>query len=189
MAPAVPDGGAFGSALELNNATELNHATEEELLAMATDGDIGGALGDGAVGVSNDAKDAAAKLSAGGADAVVGGGEQKEPVTERRRTFVPCEVVWAKFKKFPWWPAHVVVDDMKTAEQLKQKHREGHVLVSFYGDKNWAWIDPEYMTPFAEDYDIKARDKRVQNALEDAMQAIKYTFENAGANAAVENLG
>lgn len=64
----------------------------------------------------------------GGGLAAANGAAPAAPQQQRR--FVTFEVVWAKFKQSPWWPAQVREPG---PDQLKVKHSAGDVFVGTCG--------------------------------------------------------
>ncbi|PNT71977.1 hypothetical protein BRADI_2g37911v3 [Brachypodium distachyon] len=65
-----------------------------------------------------------------------------EPASEEEgRRFAPPQLVWAKVRTHPWWPAQVV--DPADASALALQMRPGGggaVLVAFFSDNTFVWV-------------------------------------------------
>jgi hypothetical protein len=76
------------------------------------------------------------------------------------------EIVWAKVKGFPWWPAIVaqIVKDAKGNDQ--------HVVVNFVGECSHATLPPSKVARYTEKYEEYAntKNKRLSGAIQLAQQ-------------------
>ncbi|KAL1538560.1 hypothetical protein AAHA92_27290 [Salvia divinorum] len=70
-----------------------------------------------------------------------------ELLEDQDHGFRAGDLVWAKIKGHPWWPAQVY--DPRDASELALKHSlEGRVLVAFFGDGSCSWCLPLQLVPF-----------------------------------------
>ncbi|GFQ77873.1 putative oxidoreductase GLYR1 homolog [Trichonephila clavata] len=71
------------------------------------------------------------------------------------------DLVWAKMKNFPFWPAEIVNPPtvkgkiFPTTEGLQKKkpsmYRKAHHYVFFFGSKNYAWISDKNIVPHSDE--------------------------------------
>ncbi|KAJ4847052.1 hypothetical protein Tsubulata_037445 [Turnera subulata] len=64
------------------------------------------------------------------------------------------DMVWGKIKSYPWWPGQIFHEAFAVAEVRRTK-KQGHVLVAFFGDCTYAWLDPKDIVPFGPYYTEK----------------------------------
>ncbi|XP_047957569.1 PWWP domain-containing protein 3-like [Salvia hispanica] len=75
-----------------------------------------------------------------------------ELLEDQDHGFRAGDLVWAKIKSQPWWPAQVY--DPRDASELALKHsREGCVLVCFFGEDSCSWCLPVQLVPLVENLD------------------------------------
>ncbi|BBN00637.1 hypothetical protein Mp_2g00770 [Marchantia polymorpha subsp. ruderalis] len=98
--------------------------------------------------------------------------EYDEPLKPREHDFVPGQLVWAKFARFPWWPAQVM-DARDAVEGTGGKPgADTDLLVRFFGTYDYGWIDPFNNL---SDFDVKLterskiRKKALQKGVEEAL--------------------
>ncbi|GJM94604.1 hypothetical protein PR202_ga11266 [Eleusine coracana subsp. coracana] len=58
------------------------------------------------------------------------------------------EMVWAKVKSHPWWPGHVYSITLTNNVVVHSGHRDGLVLVAFFGDSSYGWFEPHEIVPY-----------------------------------------
>ncbi|KAL3267155.1 hypothetical protein HHI36_011294 [Cryptolaemus montrouzieri] len=56
------------------------------------------------------------------------------------------DLVWAKLKGYPPWPARVVKPSPTTKKPSKKNMR----WIYFFGSENYAWIEPDQIKPYYE---------------------------------------
>jgi hypothetical protein len=66
------------------------------------------------------------------------------------------DMVWAKVKSHPWWPGHIYSVSLTDDEEVHRGHRDGLVLVAFFGDSSYGWFDPSELVPFEDHFTEKA---------------------------------
>ncbi|CAK9276563.1 unnamed protein product [Sphagnum jensenii] len=100
------------------------------------------------------------------------------PAEDALPRFMPGQLVWAKFARFPWWPAQVT--DERTVQEGTGGHQrdDTDVLVHFFGTYDFGWVDPN--VGLAE-FDAKLQErskihkKALQKGIEEALE-----FRNSG---------
>ncbi|GER37916.1 histone-lysine N-methyltransferase ATX4 [Striga asiatica] len=80
--------------------------------------------------------------------------EMKE-IERKRCNFVKGDVVWAKYKNFPTWPAIVIDPNLQAPQQVLKAQLQSTICVMFYGysrsgQREYAWIKAEMIFPFLE---------------------------------------
>jgi len=70
--------------------------------------------------------------------------------------FTKGEVVWAKIKGFPWWPAVVA----KVIEDRDHSNSISEILVNFVGENSHASLSLDKVAKFEENYDEFAKMKK-----------------------------
>ncbi|GFY56570.1 putative oxidoreductase GLYR1 homolog [Trichonephila inaurata madagascariensis] len=78
------------------------------------------------------------------------------------------DLVWAKMKSFPFWPAQIVnpptvkgkIFSTKGLQKKKPTYRKAQHYVFFFGSKNYAWILDENIVPHSEEMLRKVKKKK-----------------------------
>ncbi|CAM6100132.1 unnamed protein product [Calypogeia fissa] len=90
-----------------------------------------------------------------------------------KHSFVTGQLVWAKYARFPWWPA-LVMDHRGSLEGKGGKpSADTDVLVRFFGTYDYGWIDPFVNL---SDFEVKhaersrPRKKALQKGVEEAKE-------------------
>ncbi|XP_062232447.1 PWWP domain-containing protein 5-like [Phragmites australis] len=62
--------------------------------------------------------------------------------------FAAPRLVWGKVRHYPWWPGQVF--DPTDASELAKRQKRGRraILVAYFWDKTFAWVDPAALRPF-----------------------------------------
>jgi len=150
--------GSFGNGVSLN-ADE--GATDSEMAATHSEELIEGTVSNGAVStLVSDMGD--------GAD----GDEGTSLAVVDPLHFIHGQLVWAKFARFPWWPAQVT-DERTVPVGTGGDHRSSKdVLVRFFGTYDYGWVDPKVGL---SDFNVKLqerskiRKKALQKGIEEAL--------------------
>ncbi|XP_060197791.1 PWWP domain-containing protein 4-like isoform X2 [Lycium barbarum] len=85
------------------------------------------------------------------------------------------DLVWGKVPSHPWWPGQVY-DESLIRSPLCHKKRDGSVLVAFYGDFEYAWLDNDQIIPFEPHFEEKSNKSKIQTfivAVEEAIDELK----------------
>lgn len=61
---------------------------------------------------------------------------------KKEKQFNVGDLVWAKVNCYPWWPS-IIYDEALTSSHVQQAKKEGLMLVSFFGDNSYNWLDPK----------------------------------------------
>jgi DNA (cytosine-5)-methyltransferase 3A len=62
------------------------------------------------------------------------------------------DMVWGKVKSHPWWPGHVYSITLTDNAEVHRGHRDGLILVAFFGDSSYGWFEPHEIVPFEEHF-------------------------------------
>eukprot|EP00850_Spirogloea_muscicola_P019876 SM000201S05932 [mRNA] locus=s201:161708:167388:- [translate_table: standard] len=114
-----------------------------------------------------------------GADA--GGGDQAPAAAAGSKAWKPAvgDLVWARIKSHPWWPGQVF--DPSNASRAAQKLRKpGHLLVAFFGDGTFQWLQIGDLVPFRPHIKEKAQQtnaKLFQKAVTEALEELEEQQE------------
>lgn len=72
---------------------------------------------------------------------------KESPKSSSNKRFDIGDLVWGRVKSYPWWPGQIF-DEVQASPSVKSDKKEGHILVSFYGDYTYAWLSPKEIVPF-----------------------------------------
>ncbi|XP_076952924.1 uncharacterized protein LOC143626861 [Bidens hawaiensis] len=61
------------------------------------------------------------------------------------------DIVWAKVKDYPWWPAQIFDPSSSTDKAKKYSNKKG-LLVGYFGDQSFAWNKPSNIKPFRKNF-------------------------------------
>eukprot|EP00850_Spirogloea_muscicola_P010655 SM000063S20045 [mRNA] locus=s63:477042:482894:+ [translate_table: standard] len=114
-----------------------------------------------------------------GADAA--GGDQAPAVAAGSKAWRPAvgDLVWARIKSHPWWPGQVFnpSDASRAAQKLR---KPGHLLVAFFGDGTFQWLQIGDLVPFRPHIKEKAQQtnaKLFQKAVTEALEELEEQQE------------
>eukprot|EP00271_Cylindrocystis_brebissonii_P015595 TRINITY_DN38533_c0_g1_i1.p1 TRINITY_DN38533_c0_g1~~TRINITY_DN38533_c0_g1_i1.p1 ORF type:complete len:940 (-),score=252.43 TRINITY_DN38533_c0_g1_i1:1075-3894(-) len=107
--------------------------------------------------------------------------EAEGPIMDEVTPWIPKagELVWAKVKSHPWWPARVAKLE-EASEKARKTQKEDHLLVAFYGDETFKWMTETELLPFApflSDFHNQASQKLFHLALQYALDALESGLE------------
>ncbi|KAI9196049.1 hypothetical protein LWI28_020565 [Acer negundo] len=80
------------------------------------------------------------------------------------------DLVWGKVRSYPWWPGQIF-NEAFALPCARNGKREGRMLVAFFGDNTYGWLDPIELIPFDINYVEKSKqtnDREFINAVEEA---------------------
>ena len=80
------------------------------------------------------------------------------------------DMVWGKVKSYPWWPGQIF-DEAFAVLSVRRTKKKGHVLVAFFGDSSYGWLNVKELIPFDPHYAEKSMQtnaKAFVSAVEDA---------------------
>ncbi|KAL0393242.1 UNVERIFIED_CONTAM: hypothetical protein Sradi_2547000 [Sesamum radiatum] len=98
----------------------------------------------------------------------------KEWLKTLGRDFDFGELVWGKIDPHPWWPGQIYDEALATFSCLTKE--KGRVLVAFFGDNTYGWLEPENVVPFERHFDEKSKqseDHLFLAAVEEALFEVK----------------
>ncbi|KAK4388449.1 hypothetical protein Sango_2451500 [Sesamum angolense] len=99
----------------------------------------------------------------------------KEWLKTLGRDFDFGELVWGKIDPHPWWPGQIYDEALATLSACLTKEK-GRVLVAFFGDNTYGWLEPENVVPFERYFDEKSKqseDHLFLAAVEEALFEVK----------------
>ncbi|KAL0368242.1 UNVERIFIED_CONTAM: hypothetical protein Scaly_1043100 [Sesamum calycinum] len=99
----------------------------------------------------------------------------KEWLKTLGRDFDFGELVWGKIDPHPWWPGQIYDEALATLSACLTKEK-GRVLVAFFGDNTYGWLEPENVVPFECHFDEKSKqseDHLFLAAVEEALFEVK----------------
>ncbi|PHU19401.1 hypothetical protein BC332_10552 [Capsicum chinense] len=88
-----------------------------------------------------------------------------------RRGFEIGDIVWGKVKSHPWWPGYNFSEAF-AAPSVQRSKREGNILVAFYGDSSYGWLDPDDLVHFEPTFAEKSLQTNVKNFIEAVKEAV-----------------
>ncbi|TMW83486.1 hypothetical protein EJD97_001575 [Solanum chilense] len=94
---------------------------------------------------------------------------------ESDNIFVFGDLVWGKVMSHPWWPGQIY-DESLIPSPVCDAKRDGSVLVAFYGDYSYAWLDHNQIIPFEPHFEEKSNNSKIQTffvAVEEAIDELK----------------
>ncbi|KAI3728213.1 hypothetical protein L6452_16845 [Arctium lappa] len=84
------------------------------------------------------------------------------------------DLVWAKVGRHPWWPS-IIYNEALTSAGARQAKKKGCVLISFFGDNSYKWIDPKKLFDFESNYSMysnRSRSRLFVEAINDAVYEV-----------------
>ncbi|KAF3624680.1 putative F-box/LRR-repeat protein-like [Capsicum annuum] len=90
---------------------------------------------------------------------------------ESKNVFGFGDLVWAKVRSHPWWPGQIY-DESLIPSPLDHAMRDGSVLVTFFGDYSYAWLDHDQIIPFAPHFEEKSSKSKLPTFIEAVEEAI-----------------
>lgn len=91
---------------------------------------------------------------------------------ESNNMFGIGDLVWGKVMSHPWWPGQIY-DERLIPYPLCDDKRDGSVLVTFYGDYSYAWLDLHQIIPFEPHFEEKSKLQTFNLAVEEAVYELK----------------
>ncbi|KAG0575309.1 hypothetical protein KC19_VG335400 [Ceratodon purpureus] len=94
-------------------------------------------------------------------------------VAETPPRFVHGQLVWAKFARFPWWPAEIINERAVKPGTGGSRRSNADVLVRFFGTYDYGWVDPKVGL---SEFDVKLQErskikkKALQKGIEEALE-------------------
>ncbi|GFZ14008.1 Tudor/PWWP/MBT superfamily protein [Actinidia rufa] len=66
------------------------------------------------------------------------------------------DMVWGKVESYPWWPGQIY-NEVYSLPSVRNTKKDGHILVAFYGDNTYGWLEPSGLIPFDPHYTEKSK--------------------------------
>ncbi|XP_010423790.1 PREDICTED: uncharacterized protein LOC104708846 isoform X2 [Camelina sativa] len=89
------------------------------------------------------------------------------------------DLVWAKVRSYPWWPGQVF--DASAASKTAKKHfKKGNVLVAYFGDCTFAWINASRIKPFHQHFSLmqdQSNSAQFRDAIDCALEEVSRRVE------------
>ncbi|EYU45556.1 hypothetical protein ABFS82_14G009000 [Erythranthe guttata] len=80
------------------------------------------------------------------------------------RGFKLGELVWGRIGTHPWWPGKILDESLANLLVILNK-KEGCVLVAFFGDDSFGWLDPKDIVPFEPHFEKKSKQSQIPKFL------------------------
>ncbi|XP_076947036.1 uncharacterized protein LOC143618843 [Bidens hawaiensis] len=77
--------------------------------------------------------------------------ENEVNIEEKEGEYKVTDIVWAKVKNYPWWPAQIFDPSSSTDKAKKYSNKKG-LLVGYFGDQSFAWNKPSNIKPFRKNF-------------------------------------
>ncbi|CAL5346973.1 unnamed protein product [Camellia sinensis] len=90
------------------------------------------------------------------------------------------DMVWGKVKSHPWWPGQIF-DEALASPSICHAEKEGQVLVAFYGDGTYGWLEPGRLIPF----DFHSTEKSKQTDTPEFLTAVEEAVDEVKRRAAL----
>ncbi|KAI5072644.1 hypothetical protein GOP47_0012750 [Adiantum capillus-veneris] len=84
------------------------------------------------------------------------------------------DLVWAKVRSHPWWPAQIF-DPADASKSARKAKKSGRVLVAFFGDCTFAWVQQSQMIAFRPNFKEKVQQTTMRIfclAVEEALEEL-----------------
>jgi len=94
-------------------------------------------------------------------------------VAEGPPRFGHGDLVWAKYARFPWWPAQIINERAVQPGKGGPRRTNADVLVRFFGTYDYGWVDPSVGL---SEFDVKLQErskikkKALQKGVEEALE-------------------
>ncbi|KAJ0811751.1 putative PWWP domain-containing protein [Helianthus annuus] len=86
------------------------------------------------------------------------------------------DLVWAKVHRYPWWPS-IIYHEALSSTKIRTSKKEGCMLVSFYGDNTYEWLDPKNLIPFEANFNLYSKRRHSDSfvkAVNEAVDEVKH---------------
>ncbi|KAH7299997.1 hypothetical protein KP509_24G040200 [Ceratopteris richardii] len=80
----------------------------------------------------------------------------KEEANSDAMKFSVGDLVWAKVKSHPWWPGQIF-DAQDASAAAKKKQKPDRLLVAFFGDGTYGWLQESQLIPFIPNFADKVK--------------------------------
>lgn len=152
-----------------NGVEQVLDGSESDSGTVATQSEdhVGGAVSNGATATDPEIPDVG-EGAEGGTDEGT-----SMAVAEAPPRFVHGQLVWAKFARFPWWPAEIINERAVKPGTGGSRRTNADVLVRFFGTYDYGWVDPKVGL---SEFDVKLQErskikkKALQKGIEEALE-------------------
>lgn len=101
-------------------------------------------------------------------------GKMPEKAMKQGFAFGIGDLVWAKVRSHPWWPAQIF-DPADASKAARKAKKSGRVLVAFFGDCTFAWLQQSQMIAFRPNFKEKVQQTTMKIfclAVEEALEEL-----------------
>ncbi|XP_050211047.1 uncharacterized protein LOC126661264 isoform X2 [Mercurialis annua] len=89
------------------------------------------------------------------------------------------DLVWGKVRSHPWWPGQIF-DPSDASEKAMKYHKRDCFLVSYFGDRTFAWNDASLLKPFRSHFsqvEKQSNSDTFHNAVDCALEEVSRRIE------------
>ncbi|XP_010490766.1 PREDICTED: uncharacterized protein LOC104768466 [Camelina sativa] len=107
------------------------------------------------------------------------GSKDKNGFVNENLKLSDSDLVWAKVRSYPWWPGQVF-DASDTSKIAKKHFKKGTVLVAYFGDCTFAWINASRIKPFHQHYSLmqeQSNSDQFRDAIDCALEEVSRRVE------------
>ncbi|XP_063943645.1 uncharacterized protein LOC108208793 isoform X1 [Daucus carota subsp. sativus] len=98
---------------------------------------------------------------------------------ENEGEFSASDLVWGKVRSHPWWPGQIC-NPSDASEKAMKHHKKDCFLVSYFGDRTFAWNDASWLRPFRTHFSLikeQSNSEAFQHAVSCALAEVSRRVE------------
>ncbi|XP_059628254.1 uncharacterized protein LOC132271033 [Cornus florida] len=99
--------------------------------------------------------------------------------SENEGEYSVSDLVWGKVRSHPWWPGQIF-DPADASEKAMKYYKKDCFLVSYFGDRTFAWNDASLLKPFWTHFsqiEKQSNSEAFQNAVSCALEEVSRRVE------------